>query len=81
MPIIIMIIIMTGTARPPALAGARPRSRHLEGRGQQPALGEPELGIRATAARFLNIKSLKFLPDPGALNSCMHTFPEKEIWI
>ena len=26
--------------------------------------------------QFLNIQVFHFLPDPGAFNSCMHTFPE-----
>ena len=26
--------------------------------------------------RFSKVRVCVFLPDPGALNSCMHTFPE-----
>ena len=29
--------------------------------------------------RFMSV--LNVLPDPGALNSCMHTFPETKLWI
>ena len=28
-------------------------------------------------SQFLNVQVLRVLPDPGAWNSCMHTFPEK----
>ena len=29
--------------------------------------------------QFLKIQVSRFLPDPGALNSCMHTFPENNL--
>ena len=31
--------------------------------------------------QFLRIQVLDFLPGTGALNSCMHAFPEKKCWI
>ena len=30
-----------------------------------------------TMASFSNVQVLNIIPDPGALNSCMHIFPEK----
>ena len=40
---------------------------------------EPERleGRWAACSQFLKIQVLNVIPDPGASNSCMHTFPEK----
>ena len=43
--------------------------------------GGPNMGGPKHGGRFSTVKVQDVIPDPGALNSCMRTFPKNRQWI